>query len=372
MLGFLGILRVAGRQWLRRWAAAMLAPLATAALASPLPIEVLVVRQQPSYEIEIAHSATVVARREATLGFERGGRIWRMQADLGTAVEQGAVLASLDCEQERLARSLGEAQLAEASAGAELAAAQHRRAEQLAQEGLLGESNLDISGAELQVARARRASSQANLERLRDTEGRCQLRAPWAGAVSRRFLSEGDIVGPGTPVFAFVELAQPEVRVQVPLDFSRDLQLDEALQVRSKRGLHEARLLRLGPVTTESRQTRELRLRLEEPDGLLVGDAVEVLQPSRRQERGFWVPTSALRSGVEGLWSLMLVTDAPDGLGKVSPVPVEILYVHDGRAYVRGQVHSGEQVVARGGSLVAPGQLVSPVPFEGPLVGSEP
>ena len=69
-------------------------------LAAPAPRPVPVRALRPEAvegRLEVQrYTGTIQARRESELGFERAGKIARLQVDLGSQVDQGQVLAELD------------------------------------------------------------------------------------------------------------------------------------------------------------------------------------------------------------------------------------------------------------------------------------
>ncbi len=71
--------------------------------------------------------------------------------------------------------------------------------------------------------------------------------------------------------------------------------------------------------------------------------------------KGAWVPAEALGEGVRGLWTLFVVED-----GVAHREAVELVHSAEGRAYVRGHLRDGTEIVAAGPHRIADGQHVAP------------
>ena len=74
---------------------------------------------------------------------------------------------------------------------------------------------------------------------------------------------------------------------------------------------------------------------------------------------GFWVPLAALTQGDQGLWALFALEPTDDKEKFIlKRREVEVVQVNSDRAFVRGTVDSGTQLVSSGVRRLAPGQQV--------------
>ena len=72
---------------------------------------------------------------------------------------------------------------------------------------------------------------------------------------------------------------------------------------------------------------------------------------------GAWVPVTALRDGVRGLWTVLVAVPSDAG-SVVAEEAVEILYADETRALVRGTFADGARLIESGAHRVTPGQAV--------------
>ena len=70
---------------------------------------------------------------------------------------------------------------------------------------------------------------------------------------------------------------------------------------------------------------------------------------------GIWVPTTSLKEGVRGQWT-MLVVDAENVVRQAS---VEILHAESTRVFVRGAFPAGMRLIDAGPQRVTVGQRVT-------------
>lgn len=228
-------------------------------------------------------SGTVEAR-EVDLAFQVGGRIARLLADEGDAVQVGQWVAELDARDYEVAlrgataqmeaaqaalaalragtrvRELrvAEAQLAKAQADLDYARAEFRRVADLVARKLAPEDQLDqarqhqnvaLAGVEqarenlallregprqedIDQAAATLRARQAAVETARQQLEYVQVRSPVAGVVSVRLAEAGEVVSPGKVVFRIAELGRPWIRAYLnEADLTR-VRLGQAVEVR--------------------------------------------------------------------------------------------------------------------------------------------
>lgn len=213
-------------------------------------------------------TGTVRAANRARLAFEVDGTLRALLAAEAEHVEAGAVLARLDRIDEELELAAAEAALSlaqreqdlllagerdeekrrlsavleSARAEEDLARSEVARGEKLLASRVLSESEQDRRVSELRVAEKRRAAFEEQLARAlagtrdedlaiaaarvdqartRVTSARhglekAELCAPWAGSVLQRFVSTGDFVASGDPVYELADLEHLEIHVDVP------------------------------------------------------------------------------------------------------------------------------------------------------------
>lgn len=174
----------------------------------------------------------------AELSARTGGYLVELSVGIGDAIEKGAILAQVEPAQAESALTEARAEVAAAQAAkkraeAQLAAARVEAArgrealkKQLISEraALELESKVSVLEAEVDASRANLASSLARAGLSREQRRDTAVVAPFDGAVAKRYVDQGTIVAPGTPVLRVIRSGPQRVRFQVA---ERDLALVE-------------------------------------------------------------------------------------------------------------------------------------------------
>jgi multidrug efflux pump subunit AcrA (membrane-fusion protein) len=386
-----------------------------AAGESPAPraLPVRTVEAQPvsSFLALRQYTGSIVPARVSEIAFERAGKVVEVLVDQGDRVEIGQQLARLDTrhlltQQKRLEANLREAnaQLGELIAGPrkeQIAAAEaevrdlvaQRRLQELnmkRRQSLLNTSaivqeeyerakfGLDATVARLEVAQERLnelragtraeqvAAARAAVEQLEaslagiahDLED-CVLKAPFAGTVAERFIDEGVVITPQTPVTRIVEDARLEAWIGVPAHTARQVAPGQPVNVQTANARVRGTVSTILPELDMATRTRRVVVDIEDGSGLLPGQVVRLEVPEEIDTAGFRLPTSALVSASRGLWSCYAVADDTDGIQRAQRRDVEVLHTSGEHVVVRGTLQEGDLVVAAGTHRVANGQLVT-------------
>jgi RND family efflux transporter MFP subunit len=337
---------------------------AEARTAAPQVVEVVPVHLSDSYTLTRQFVGRTEPARRADLGFEEGGTVVAVLVDEGDPVRDGQVLARLDnrallAERARLAAA--EAALA---AQIELAGLTSDRQKDLAARDFSSDQRADEARLRLRELEARQDELAAQQQALEVRIDKATLRAPFAGHVGARHVDEGVRVGPATPVLDLLETGSARVRIGLPTDLAAELPADTRIAVYLDGQPASLTLLsrrrEIDPVT----RTRDTLFAVEGalPDAAAYGDLVAVSVPRRIVAEGVWLPVTALLEGESGLWTVFVVAADDDGVPRARRESVEVILADAARAYVRGALPVGGQIVSGGTHRLSAGQAVSPVP----------
>ncbi|MFT3925666.1 MAG: efflux RND transporter periplasmic adaptor subunit [Myxococcales bacterium] len=291
----------------------------------------------------IRASGTLEPKREHTLSFKVGGVVAQVLVEEGKRVRQGQVLARLDAT-EVLA---GESQAQQGLQKAERDAA---RARTLRDQNGIARSMVDDAETALEVARASAASAAFNLKHT-------ELVAPSDGVVDRRMVEKGQIVGPGTPLFALSTADTKVVRVQLTDRDVLDLKLDDeakvVLDARPELPL-SARVTRIATLASPGAGTYEVELAVQDesarslPGGLTAKVLFERIEHPRAS-----VPLTALVGG-QGDGSAVYVLEGD----KVHLAPVRIAFISGEQVALVEGLEGAERVVSAGAEELSDGARV--------------
>ncbi len=382
--------------------------------ARALPADVVEIALVDGFERERIYTGELRARRTADLGFEIGGRVIAVRADVGDAVEGDQVLAEIDtdrlvaqraelaAQQQRAQAELDEmiagpraeviaqakAQVREREEQLELATLQLARRKALREGNTGSQERLDVAVADEATARARLDQAQRVLDELVagtrperiaaqrarvsqlaaaieqvDVETRkSRIVAPFAGEIAQRMVDEGTVVEIGAPVFRLVERSRLEAWVGVP---PADVPALRARPSGVRVGgldfeLPVARVLPELDATTRT-VTVVFELPADSAEPLRTGQVVRLTVRRHESTAGAWLPIEALVEGARGLWSCYVAVPQNDGSHRIERAAIEVLHVQGERALVRGTLEPGDLVLHSGVLRVVPGQAVEPV-----------
>ncbi len=145
--------------------------------------------------------------QQTTLHAKVAGYVKTLRADLGDRVEAGAILAELEAPELAADEARTRAELA-------LAELEHRRLQDAFRQApdLVTRQSVDAAEAKLAVARAQH-------DRHATLLAFATIRAPFAGAISRRHVDTGAFVSAGgapTPLFTLTDASVVRIQVAVP------------------------------------------------------------------------------------------------------------------------------------------------------------
>jgi membrane fusion protein (multidrug efflux system) len=173
---------------------------------------------QTSSAPELELPGNIRANQQTSIYARVDGYIARWYVDIGARVDQGQVLADIEAPQVDANLRMAQAQLELAEANLKLAQSNSVRSQQLFQNHVNSQQELDTVLATEQVQKATRDNAAAALTSAQVMKSFEQIRAPFAGTITARYIDVGSLVTSGsvTTVHALFDLAQSDpVRVLV-------------------------------------------------------------------------------------------------------------------------------------------------------------
>src|SRR5882762_6977068 len=151
------------------------------------------------------------------------GYIKQWDADIGTPVKAGQLLAEIDAPDLDQQIMQARADVASAQANATLADANLERGQSLIQSGAVSRRDLDQRAADSSNRQGLVKSAQANLDRLLVLEKYKRITAPFDGLVTARATDIGALInaggGGGTALFVVSDIGKLRAYVNVPQNY---------------------------------------------------------------------------------------------------------------------------------------------------------
>jgi RND family efflux transporter MFP subunit len=164
------------------------------------------------------YAGEVRSRTESRLGFRVGGKMVRRNAELGSTVKAGQVLAQLDAQDLRLGQDSARAALVAAQANHDLAQADYQRFKELLDKGFISSAELERRDTTLKAARAQLDQAKAQSSVQGNAAGYATLVADASGVVTGIDAEPGMVVAAGAPVLRLAHDGPRDVVFSVPED----------------------------------------------------------------------------------------------------------------------------------------------------------
>jgi len=232
-------------------------------------------------QLYVEHDAAIVARSS--------GVVEAIQADIGTRVSAGQLLARLESTDQEIALAQAKEQAANATQRVE-------RQRALSAAGVVTRADSE------QVEFEHRAADLTLRKAQRDYD-LTRIVAPFDGVVTARMARVQRLVNAGDSLFRVTALAPVLAAVRVPETSSASLKVGAPARILAARGgSAEARVVRASPVIDAASGTREIVIQLAPGSALTPGSSVTV-QLGAERRRVVAIPRAAVaKDGYALVW----------------------------------------------------------------------
>jgi membrane fusion protein (multidrug efflux system) len=305
----------------------------------------------------IEAAGQLVAVDEASVAAEVGGRVTALRVEEGAAVSKDDVVLEIDRERRVLELASQRAGAAEAREAIERADRELKRITSLAERNAASQSRLDEAETELRQARARLEAAEAQ-RGLADRAMRdASVTAPFAGLLARRYVSVGDFVNAGEPLFDLVALDPIEVEFHLAERDSGRVSLGDKVEVHVAPFPDETFLATVhvvSPRIDAATRTLRVKARLDNSAGRLrPGLFARADLGVAERSNVPMLPEEAVLQRSDGAVVFVLRDD-----GRVERRGIQTGIIRDSRVEAVSGLRVGERVVVRGQSRLVDGLAV--------------
>lgn len=181
--------------------------------ASQLKVQVMALEKAP---LERVVDGTIEAINQATVSAQTFGRITEIFYDVNDFVPAGALIMRLRATEQRAGLQQAQAAVQQATTREQEARQQFARVEGLYKNKVATKAEYDAALANRDAAQAQLAAARAALGAAQEGVAYTEVRAPYAGIVTRRLVEVGETVQPGTPLMSGVSLQYLRVNTELP------------------------------------------------------------------------------------------------------------------------------------------------------------
>lgn len=326
--------------------------------SSPRPVKYMVVPPPSSQDAQL-RVGEIHAHDDVTLGFRTSGRIISRTVDVGSQVQPGQVIATLESETTQNQFLSARADLDSAKAAEQVAALNLRRMKQLMPSGAISLSALDSAQAEWQSAAAKRKSAEASLKIANENVSWSRLIAPTAGVVTTVNASVGQVVSAGESVVTLAAGGSRDAVFDVasPDEMARDREKPFTVSLLSTSSVKAQAIFRdISPQADTKTRTWRVRLTLVSPPSELALGASVQAAFSRHEQPTIALPASALTRAAGKPAVFILDSNRM----QLALQPVTLAGFSPSHIFVSEGVQPGNKVVIAGVSKLRAGEKVAP------------
>jgi RND family efflux transporter MFP subunit len=300
---------------------------------------------------------TIRPRIESDLGFRVAGKVSKRLVEVGTLVNAGQPLATLDEVDLNLQAEQAQAEFSAATGVLAQASAAENRAKELRQKGWSTDAQLDQARATADEARARFNRAQRSVELTKNSLSYATLVADAPGVVTATLIEPGQVVASGQTALRVARLAEKEVWVAIPETLLSRAKLGEArVSVWSEPDRqYGAKLRELAPSADPATRTYLAKFSMPDAgDEVHLGMTATLVLSDTASERVAQLPLSALFD--QGSGPSLYVVDSKTGAITLKHVTVKAY--ESSNVVISGGVEEGESVVTLGVQKLDPAEKV--------------
>jgi RND family efflux transporter MFP subunit len=256
----------------------------------------------------LALPGTLQGYVQSPISARASGYLKRWTKDIGARVKQGELLAEIETPEIDQQLSQAVAAREQAAAGLSLAKSTVARWEALRQKDVVSQQDLDERRGAVASATANLAAAEANVQRLKQTEGFKRVLAPFAGVITRRNVDVGDLIdagagGGGRALFLLAQTDPLRVYINVPQAYAQLIKAGQPVvvtQAELRGQTFKGEVARSSGAIDATTRMMQVEVALPNRDGtLLPGAYVQVSLPLAASQ-SLTVPSNALLFRAEG------------------------------------------------------------------------
>lgn len=301
-------------------------------------------------------SGQLTPAREASVRAMVGGSIVALSVDRGQAVAAGAEIARIAARDLEAARASADAGVRSAEIALSVARSEAQRTEALVKGGALATRDLEQTKNAVAAAEAQLAAARSRVRSVEQQLDDTSVKAPFAGVVSARPASIGDVVAPGTELVTIIDPSSMRLEALVPSDRLSEVRAGSKVTftIRGAPGEFIGRIDRINPSADPVTRQVSIFVSLPNTAGKLIAGLFAEGRIEAATHEGIVVPLSAVdETGVRPV-----VTRIRDGKAERAAVTLGARQPDTEVVEVTEGLSVGDVLVVGSARNVAPGTQV--------------
>lgn len=296
------------------------------------------------------------AEYEPNLSFRVAGKIIKRSVDIGQAVTQGQVLATLDQTDYKLSADSANAQVASAKSNYVTQQANLQRYKQLLAENFVSQAQYDTQKAQFDSAKAQYEEAQNQLSNSENQVNYTTLKAPSNGVITSISMDAGQVVSAGQVVATMAVSGSKEVAIELPEAQinSYTVGMPATIKLWATGKDYTGNIRTINQASDQQTRTFTARIVIDKADdNIKYGMAADVTLTPLNMIKGLELPLSSIyaNQGKSYVWVIDANSDA-------KLVPVEVLDTDGNSVRIKDNpaLVNGTKVVSAGATFIHAGQ----------------
>lgn len=331
------------------------------AVEKPLALKTFILHQE-AMASTLKMPGELIAYQQVDLYAKVSSFVKTLKADIGTEVQQGQLLMTLEAPELGSQLAAAESRLKSQEAVYTASKANYERLYETSKTpGTISKNDLDQAIAKRNSDQAQLSAARAAYKEVGTISNYLEIRAPFSGIISARNVNLGAFVGPAGkgsefPLFTLQEQKHLRLVISIPELYTGYIKSGDAVSftVKSKPSqLFSAKVKRMSG-------TLDLRLRAERVEmdvpnpskQLLPGMIAEVSVPLPENAAAFTVPKTAIVDSAEGIYIIK------SEKGKALKIPVKKGRETDEKVEIFGDLKEGDVIVTEASEEIHSGDVI--------------
>ncbi len=242
-------------------------------------------------------SGTLAPVRNAQIRAQVSGSVLDIKVEQGQRVSANQLLAQIDAAALRDAYLSAKSSVSSAQLAADYAVHQKQRYDTLLAAGAVSDRDRESVLQQDAQAQAALENARASLVQAEKQLGYTEVRSPFAGVVSERNVSAGDVVQMGSPLFGVVDPTRLQFQAAVPAEQIGAVHVGDSVTftLNAYAGrTFDGSVVRINPVADPSTRQVQVFTELPNPTGSIVAGLFATGRVVTQSQRGLVVPVSAI------------------------------------------------------------------------------
>lgn len=292
---------------------------------------------------------SVISDETVFASSEMGGRILSVNVKEGQQISRGTLVATVDMETVQL-------QINEMQTTLELANTVYERQKRLWDQEI---------GSEIQYLQAKNSKErlEKSLETMRKQLSKKNIYAPISGVVNKKFASEGEVAGPGTPIVEILDSRKIKVKADVPEQYLSTINKGQNVKLYFP-ALNEevdSKVSLIGASIDPANRTFEIEMMLNNTNGMYKPNLLtEIEFIDYTKDEAVVIPLELLQEEVSGRKYVYVSKKDKDGRDVATKAYITLGASYEGSVVVEEGLSAGDQLVIVGGRSLVAGNYLAP------------